>query len=1200
MASQQQPTGSAESASTDYFGDDDSAYLNALQDVTIPEGSPSFSHDRPDVRSSVKRPRSPGSSDEEDDNNHHRVLSSVDHNEQKSQYLKDETTYGAASFGGFGEYMARKRAKLQIQNAELDVSEDMSTKGKLFTGLQIHINGFTRPSVQDLRKLIIEHGGVFHAYLDKKTLVTHVLTCSLTPAKVREFQHMKVVKPDWLVESVKAGVLLPWQDFIFKVADRAEASQGRKVGQTSLRTSFVPTASTIASPTHSVYDDIVPDSEPEGSQGKSSKTSDLDETQEFGETPTDALNVTDPATASDAKRVPGYASHKSNPNAQRAMADPAWRAAHTSVAPDFIEGYYRNSRLHHLSTWKAELKNLVVEALEKAEKGSDLSPSDVGDKDEEAVSKVVRENMAGRNWVDGSNGTASDLSMKHAQLVMRSPSKKGKERERPAVSDEEKVIMHCDFDSFFVSAGLVERPHLKGKPVVVCHSQGSQGGQSSTSEIASASYEARKFGVKGGMSLQQARKLCPEIITIPYEFQKYKQYSLQFYTILMSHADDLQAVSVDEALIDVTSSVRRIRTEISQSQRVSSPTDPAKDFAEAIRAQVKSATSCEVSIGIAHNIMLARVASRRAKPAGSFHILPADVPQILAPLDINDLHGFGYATRQKAKDKLGATNLGELSKKSKGVLCEALGKGTGETLYKALRGIDDRKLESDKPRKSVSCDINYGIRFENNEQAEAFVYQMAEEVSRRLVSIEMRGRSITLKVMKRDPSAPVEAPKFLGHGVCETFTKQSQLIAPGGRATSDNKVIGDHAWRLLKGLNFDPKELRGIGVQIQKLEKASSAPETEQGQGVLPFAVKTKPVKDSALVAQLEPSKPQNIPSSQSSDIVEIKPPSNPEPPTHLELPSFSQVDQSVFNALPEDVRKELELEYKRRSASPARRVEPVAGPSKMPLRPQVRFKIAVKGSSGPNVKRITQQLAPRNRASLSPKKSTLFTKRTASARFSSVQVTEEELHKLHIDPMVFVMLPLDLQREQLTAARIAKSSKNVAALFGGPNKSLKPVPRLRPYSPGRKKYVPPPPPQARHPIKPVLKQKGPKPGEKLLFTDKDDVQNVIGIWVSRFLEHPPNQQDVNYFAKFLTQCAESSHSGDRNMETAIGVMKWWMILLRRHFGVYESSEDEDLFPCTPGTTEAIGRAWWKAFREVKDTIDSIARKRFGGILSLR
>ena len=99
--------------------------------------------------------------------------------------------------------------------------------------------------------------------------------------------------------------------------------------------------------------------------------------------------------------------------------------------------------------------------------------------------------------------------------------------------------MHCDFDSFFVSAGLVDRPHLRGKPVVVCHSQGAQGGKSSTSEIASASYEARAFGIKGGMryvhtcyngivtalterapSLQQARKLCPGVLTIPYEFQR--------------------------------------------------------------------------------------------------------------------------------------------------------------------------------------------------------------------------------------------------------------------------------------------------------------------------------------------------------------------------------------------------------------------------------------------------------------------------------------------------------------------------------------------------------------------------------------------------------------------------------------------------------------------------------------------------------
>lgn len=104
--------------------------------------------------------------------------------------------------------------------------------------------------------------------------------------------------------------------------------------------------------------------------------------------------------------------------------------------------------------------------------------------------------------------------------------------------------------------------------------------------------------------------------------------------------------------------------------------------------------------------MLARLATRKAKPAGSFHLVPAGVRNFMDPLDIKDLHGFGYSLQQKAQEKLGTTNLGQLLRKSKGVLCDALGKGTGEILFNALRGVDEKKLESDKPRKSVSADIN--------------------------------------------------------------------------------------------------------------------------------------------------------------------------------------------------------------------------------------------------------------------------------------------------------------------------------------------------------------------------------------------------------------------------------------------------------------------------------------------------------------
>jgi len=340
--------------------------------------------------------------------------------------------------------------------------------------------------------MIVEHGGVYRAYIDKKTLVyvlqlylvhlpgmttpysTHIITCSLTPAKVREFKHMKVVRPEWLVQSVKAGALLPWQDFIFIAGGRVESAHGRPA-QMSLREFSTSKQST--SPTHGTE---LAELNPE-SPDKISSTPHLPWSPQ----------ASSPRSPVSVPLVPEYAEHESNPAAQRAMADPAWRAAHTSMAPGFIAGYYANSRLHHLATWKTELRTLVMEAQERAERGD--------------VQTTFK------------SSESTGVSMRNAALVMKNPLK-GKEK---AGRTTEQVIMHVDFDAFFVSAGLVSRPHLRGKAAVVCHSQHAQGGASSTSEIASASYEARRFGIKNGMSLQQARKLCPDLATIPYEFEKY-------------------------------------------------------------------------------------------------------------------------------------------------------------------------------------------------------------------------------------------------------------------------------------------------------------------------------------------------------------------------------------------------------------------------------------------------------------------------------------------------------------------------------------------------------------------------------------------------------------------------------------------------------------------------------------------------------
>ncbi|KAH8114089.1 DNA/RNA polymerase [Phellopilus nigrolimitatus] len=716
---------------------------------------------------------------------------------------------------------------------------------------------------------------------------------------------------------------------------------------------------------------------------------------------------TDPTSLKDASRVPNYAPYKANEHAERLMQDAHFRTAHTSAGgSDFIDGFYKNSRLHHLSTWKVELRALVAEAQERADKEFIQ-----GDGGEGGVGTVADDGGDGGDGLVGKVKADTGTSMRgNAFQLLRSPSK-GKEKAR---EQDESVIMHCDFDCFFASVGILTRPYLKDQPVVVCHSQASQG-ESSTSEVSSANYKARDSGIKAGMSLQQARKLCPCVVTVPYEFEKYKKASLQLYTILLSYADDLQAVSVDEALIDVTTAVKNMPS--SPGKRY----DPAKTFAEMLRAKIKESTGCDVSIGISHNILLARLATRKAKPAGSYHLKLADLQKYIEHVCVDELHGFGRATREKALEKLGVATLGELAKKPRSVLCDALGKTTGATLYDAVRGIDNRRLESDKARKSVSAEINYGIRFENSEQAQAFMFQLAEEVARRLSEIEMRGRSLTLKIMKRDPDAPVEPPKFLGHGCCNIFNKQANLSSADGRATSDALVIGQQAWRLLKSVAFDPRELRGIGIQIQKLEKATQS--SELGQLKLDF--KPKKVAKEAKEAKGRPDIALTVQPASSPDF--DSGPTQPTQASNLALPSFSQVDRKSFESLPVNLRHEITKEYSRRSASPALSGIGDSAPSLSPPKRKTTDK-------GTPLGRITQALAPRNRtgsglssaSAAAVQKHNIFERCQVQkeTRGTKVEVTRAELARLGIDARVFAELPAELQLEQLASVRFARSFK--------------------------------------------------------------------------------------------------------------------------------------------------------------------------------
>ncbi|KAJ5643270.1 DNA repair protein Rev1 [Penicillium longicatenatum] len=142
--------------------------------------------------------------------------------------FQDETgeEYEASSFGGFGDYMRRKKMKLQNLDAEIRASSGDCPP--IFRGIVAHVNGYTQPSLQDLHRLIVSHGGGFLQYLDNKTAATHIIASSLTPKKCEEFRRYRIVKPAWVTESIKAGRLLPWNDF--RVVDEGQSQKVLKFG----------------------------------------------------------------------------------------------------------------------------------------------------------------------------------------------------------------------------------------------------------------------------------------------------------------------------------------------------------------------------------------------------------------------------------------------------------------------------------------------------------------------------------------------------------------------------------------------------------------------------------------------------------------------------------------------------------------------------------------------------------------------------------------------------------------------------------------------------------------------------------------------------------------------------------------------------------------------------------------------------------
>lgn len=563
---------------------------------------------------------------------------------------------------------------------------------------------------------------------------------------------------------------------------------------------------------------------------------------------------------------------------------------------------------------------------------------------------------------------------------------------RAPPSSSDRVILHVDMDCFFVAVAVRGRPELQKVPVAVAHS-----GNAGSSEISSCNYLARAKGIGAGMFMQTAKELCPELVVLPYQFDAIQRVSFQIYDIFFSHTPYVQAVSCDEAFLEFEKGTNGM------------------EKAKLIRQQILEQTGCPASVGVAFNVLLAKLCSKKAKPDGMYQIGDqSQAEEFMLSLKVGDLPGVGYKTGAKLDD-LGIEDVGQVLSLTKGELVQSLGKASGEMLFNYARGIDLRPLsmESNMMRKSVSAVVNFGIRFEKWEDATVFLMALGEELSHRLRNLKVRTKSLTLLIKKRREGAPIEPSKFMGHGVCDNFSK-SQVLS---QATDDEVVIGKACIELLRQFNFPSEELRGVGVQATKL--VSDAPSRNQKSGQLFHTW----LKDSGQRSGSTVQQQQTVSDEVSQETKMEEEPRSSTDRHDFDGTTFSQINMDVLEELPEQLRQEILVSYGRGATSMS--AAPVVQPTRLHV---------------PQPKRKTNGKAPLRRRhparNIFDSKSNSRLARAAQGSSVADPGKEDALNDIRlsqVDSEVYHSLPFAIRRE---IDRYAKKR--------GPTSRVAPIPRPR------------------------------------------------------------------------------------------------------------------------------------------------------------
>jgi len=344
-----------------------------------------------------------------------------------------------------------------------------------------------------------------------------------------------------------------------------------------------------------------------------------------------------------------------------------------------------------------------------------------------------------------------------------------------------KTIMHIDLDFFFVAVEQVLNPELKGKPVVVGGNPDRRG------VVATASYEARKFGLHSGMPLLTAARLCPEAIFIEGNFARYREYSKKFMAILNDFSPFIEPVGIDEAYLDVTG--------------FESLHGTIRQMAGEIKRRIRVELGLSASIGIANCKVVAKVASDFSKPDGLVEVRPGSECDFLTPLAVEKLPGVGTSTVKVLKG-LGVNTIGDLSRMPLCDLRSRLGVA-GETLSRFANGIDEREVLLPGEAKSISREMTFANDSQDHSFLESVLWSQSEKIGAELRKIGKQAGCVVLKLRFSDFS---------------TITRSKSLQ----KSIDTDKTIFEVGIKLLdRAVKNDKQAVRLIGIGVSKLVEAS-------------------------------------------------------------------------------------------------------------------------------------------------------------------------------------------------------------------------------------------------------------------------------------------------------------------------------------------------------------------------------------------